>query len=62
MGSSPGRRHCAHSRYQAAHLPEENVAAAAVMMTQADPDQIDTALPPGIAAGDRYSDMSTVNR
>jgi aryl-alcohol dehydrogenase-like predicted oxidoreductase len=41
---------------------EENIAAAAITLTQADLDQITQALPIGIAAGDRYSDMSTVNR
>lgn len=41
---------------------EENIAAAEVMLTQADLDEIAEALPPGIAAGDRYPDMSSVNR
>lgn len=41
---------------------EENIAAAAVTLTQAELDQIAKALPLGIAAGDRYPDMSTVNR
>lgn len=41
---------------------EENIAAAVVTLTQADLDQIAEALPPGSAAGDRYTDMSTVNR
>ncbi len=41
---------------------EENLAAAAVTLTQAELDQIATALPLGIAVGDRYPDMSSVNR
>jgi aryl-alcohol dehydrogenase-like predicted oxidoreductase len=41
---------------------EENIAAAAVTLTPAELDQIATALPLGIAAGDRYPDMSSVNR
>jgi aryl-alcohol dehydrogenase-like predicted oxidoreductase len=41
---------------------EENIAAAAVTLTSAELSQIAKALPPGIAAGDRYSDMSSVNR
>ena len=41
---------------------EENIAAAAVTLTPAELSQIAKALPPGAAAGDRYSDMSSVNR
>jgi len=41
---------------------EENMAAAAVTLTPAELDQIAKALPLGIAAGDRYPDMSSVNR
>ena len=41
---------------------EENIAAAAVTLTPAELDQIATALPLGIAVGDRYPDMSSVNR
>lgn len=41
---------------------EENIAAAAVTLTPAELDQIAKALPLGIAAGDRYPDMSSVNR
>ncbi|MEG4961545.1 MULTISPECIES: aldo/keto reductase [unclassified Microcoleus] len=41
---------------------EENIAAADVTLTQAELDQLGKALPLGIAAGDRYPDMSTVNR
>ena len=41
---------------------EENIAAAEITLTQAELDQIAKMLPPGIAAGDRYPDMSTVNR
>lgn len=41
---------------------EENIAAAQITLSQAELDQIGKMLPPGIAAGDRYPDMSTVNR
>ena len=41
---------------------EENIAAATVTLTEAELSQISKALPPGVAAGDRYSDMSSVNR
>jgi aryl-alcohol dehydrogenase-like predicted oxidoreductase len=41
---------------------EENMAAAAVTLTQAELEQIAKALPLGIAAGDRYPDMSSLNR
>jgi len=41
---------------------EENIAAAAVTLTPAELDQIAKALPLGIAAGDRYPDMSSLNR
>lgn len=41
---------------------EENIAAAQITLSQAELDQIGLMLPPGIAAGDRYPDMSTVNR
>ena len=41
---------------------EENIAAAAIALSQAELEQIAEMLPPGIAQGDRYPDMSTVNR
>ena len=41
---------------------EENIAAAEITLSQAELDQIAEMLPPGIAAGDRYPDMSGVNR
>lgn len=41
---------------------EENIAATDVTLTEAELNQIKEALPLGIAAGDRYPDMSTVNR
>src|SRR4051812_26802217 len=41
---------------------EENVAAQNVRLTPADMRRIDEAAPKGVAAGDRYPDMSTVNR
>ncbi len=41
---------------------EENVGASDVSLTQEDRDRLAEAFPVGAAAGDRYSDMSTVNR
>lgn len=41
---------------------EENVAAAEITLTPGELDQLSKMLPPGVAAGDRYADMSTVNR
>ncbi len=41
---------------------EENAAAAAIALTQAELDQINAVAPHGAAMGDRYADMSTVNR
>ncbi len=41
---------------------EENIAAAEISLSPVVLDQISEMLPPGIAAGDRYPDMSTVNR
>ncbi|MCL4351459.1 MAG: aldo/keto reductase [Firmicutes bacterium] len=41
---------------------EENVAALNVRLTEQDLRQIAEALPKGVAAGERYPDMSTVNR
>lgn len=41
---------------------EENVAAASVTLTQEECDRINELAPKGIAAGDRYPDMSAVNR
>ncbi len=43
------------------HL-EENVKALDVQLSERDLQRIDEALPPGVAAGARYPDMSTVNR
>ncbi len=43
------------------HL-EENVKALEVRLTERDLRRIDAAVPPGLAAGARYPDMSTVNR
>jgi aryl-alcohol dehydrogenase-like predicted oxidoreductase len=43
------------------HL-EENAKAAAVNLSPRDLERIDEAFPPGLAAGNRYPDMSTVNR
>jgi aryl-alcohol dehydrogenase-like predicted oxidoreductase len=41
---------------------EENLGAAGVTLTRADLDRIDEVAPKGFTAGDRYADMSTVNR
>jgi aryl-alcohol dehydrogenase-like predicted oxidoreductase len=41
---------------------EENVAAVDVELTDEDLRRLDEAFPKGVAAGDRYPDMSTVNR
>jgi len=41
---------------------EENVAAASLRLTPEDLRRLDTAIPPGVTAGARYPDMSTVNR
>jgi aryl-alcohol dehydrogenase-like predicted oxidoreductase len=41
---------------------EENAAAAAIELSMADVEQLERAFPVGVAAGDRYPDMSTVNR
>ena len=41
---------------------EENAAAAEIELTTAELDRLEQAFPAGAAAGDRYPDMSTVNR
>ena len=41
---------------------EENAAAAAIELSPADVERLERAFPVGVAAGDRYPDMSTVNR
>ncbi len=41
---------------------EENVGALEVVLTDDELHRLDEAFPPGVAAGDRYPDMSTVNR
>ena len=41
---------------------EENAAAAAIELSPEDVGRLDRAFPLGVAAGDRYPDMSTVNR
>ena len=41
---------------------EENVAAAAVKLSEADIERLDSVIPVGAATGTRYADMSTVNR
>jgi len=41
---------------------EENAAAASIRLGADEMARLDEALPPGVASGDRYLDMSTVNR
>ena len=41
---------------------EENAGAVDVELTQVDLERLEGAFPAGVAAGDRYPDMSTVNR
>ena len=41
---------------------EQNLAAAAVQLSAADVAVLDAAVPPGTTRGERYADMSTVNR
>lgn len=41
---------------------EENVAAAAITLTQQERSRLDEVAPKNVAAGDRYADMSSVNR
>jgi aryl-alcohol dehydrogenase-like predicted oxidoreductase len=41
---------------------EENVAALAVELTRDELDSLDAAFPPGAAAGDRYADMTVIDR
>jgi aryl-alcohol dehydrogenase-like predicted oxidoreductase len=41
---------------------EENVAATEVTLTEEELNRLEAAAPKGIAAGERYPDMSTVNR
>ena len=41
---------------------EENAAAAEIELTPAELERLERAFPAGAAAGDRYPDMSTVNR
>ncbi|MBA2463074.1 MAG: aldo/keto reductase [Actinobacteria bacterium] len=41
---------------------EQNAAAAEIELTDEERERLDTSFPVGVAAGDRYPDMSTVNR
>jgi aryl-alcohol dehydrogenase-like predicted oxidoreductase len=41
---------------------EENAAASEIELSEDDLDRLEAAFPVGVAAGDRYADMSTVNR
>jgi aryl-alcohol dehydrogenase-like predicted oxidoreductase len=49
----PGTKHV--------HYLEENVAAANIHLTDDDLRRLDEAAPPGVAAGARYADMSTID-
>jgi len=40
----------------------ENAVAVAIALTPAELEQIDAVAPHGVAMGDRYADMSSVNR
>jgi len=40
----------------------ENAAVVAIALTPAELEQIDAVAPHGVAMGDRYADMSSVNR
>jgi len=40
----------------------ENAAVVAIALTPAEMEQIDAVAPHGVAMGDRYADMSSVNR
>jgi aryl-alcohol dehydrogenase-like predicted oxidoreductase len=44
------------------HYLEENIAALDIELSAEEVAQIDAAAPAGSSAGDRYPDMSTVNR
>lgn len=50
----PGTKRCTYL--------EENVAAIDITLTQSELERIDEVAPKNIAAGDRYADMSSVNR
>jgi aryl-alcohol dehydrogenase-like predicted oxidoreductase len=41
---------------------EENIAATEIELSDEDLRRLDEAAPPGVTAGDRYPDMSTVER
>jgi aryl-alcohol dehydrogenase-like predicted oxidoreductase len=41
---------------------EQNAAASELELTSADLERLDEAFPPGVAAGDRYADMSSIGR
>jgi len=49
-----------HGTTAVRHL-EENTAALAIELTDDDLERIDDAAPLGVAAGDRYADMSTID-
>jgi diketogulonate reductase-like aldo/keto reductase len=61
-GSSRGRDVVPIPGTKRRHYLEENVSALEVALTDEELRQLDEAFPPGVAAGDRQPDMSTVNR
>jgi diketogulonate reductase-like aldo/keto reductase len=62
MVTSARRGHRTDSRNKARCLFRENVAAVDITLTPAELARIDEVSPKNIAAGDRYADMSAVNR
>jgi len=49
-------------RFQGENFVEENIRAADVTLSEEELRRIDEVAPVGVAAGNRYPDMSTVNR
>lgn len=62
MAAVPRRGHRADPGTKRRKYLEENAAAAAIELTDEDLGRIDEAAPKGVAAGDHYPDMSSVNR
>jgi aryl-alcohol dehydrogenase-like predicted oxidoreductase len=54
IGPIPGTKHIEYL--------QENIAALEIELTEEDMKRLDEAAPRGVTAGDRYPDMSTVNR
>ena len=59
LGPGPGRRHRPDSRHQAVDRLEENAAADSLELSA---EQLERLSAIGPAAGDRYADMSSINR